>query len=89
MKRPLNFALALCSALIVLSAMPDVAYACPGCFSGNDANRVAYIVTFVILTALPLASVGGVAYWLFKRVAAAEAAEAVADADDVSPNPAG
>ena len=60
-------------AVTLLGVLPDVAYACPSCFSGNDANRIAYIVTFVILTVLPLACVGGVVYWLFKKIARAEA----------------
>jgi hypothetical protein len=62
-------------ALLVLG-LPEVAHACPSCFSGNEANRIAYIVTFVILTVLPLACIGGVIYWYVKKVAAAEAAEA-------------
>jgi len=73
-------ALPLAAALVVTFA-PDVAHACPTCFSANDANRVAYITTFVIMTVLPLAFVGGVVYWLFGRHAALEAAEAQAEAD--------
>lgn len=52
-------------ALVVLT--PSFAFACPGCFSGNDANRIAYFTTFVILTVLPLAMVGGLLYYLRKR----------------------
>jgi hypothetical protein len=58
-----------------LGGAPSVAHACTGCFAGNDANRVAYIVTFVILTVLPLACIGGALYFITKRVAEAEAKE--------------
>jgi hypothetical protein len=81
-KHFVTFGLAL---LAVAGISPDVAHACSGCFTGNDANRVAYIVTFVILTVLPLACIGGVIYWLVKRIAAAEAAQVASDADDASP----
>ncbi len=65
-------------ALAVVLGVPEIAHACTSCFSGNEANRIAYIVTFVILTVLPLACVGGVVYWYVKKVAAAEAAETLA-----------
>lgn len=68
---PLAFT-ALAAAFLV-TVFPDVAHACPTCFSANDANRVAYITTYVIMTLLPLAFVGGLVYWLFGRYAAQEA----------------
>ncbi|RLB55560.1 MAG: hypothetical protein DRJ42_05910 [Deltaproteobacteria bacterium] len=73
-------ALAFAAALAVTFA-PDVAHACPTCFSANDANRVAYIITFIIMTVLPLAFIGGVVYWLFSRHAALEAEAAALEAD--------
>jgi hypothetical protein len=68
-------ALAFGLVALFMGGAPSVAHACTGCFSGNDANRVAYIVTFVILTVLPLACIGGVIHYITKRVAQAEAAE--------------
>jgi hypothetical protein len=47
----------------VLSS-PAVAYACPVCFDANEANRTAFIVTTIFLSLLPLAMVGGIAYWI-------------------------
>jgi len=47
----------------------DIAHACPVCFSGNTRNRTAYFVTFVILSILPLASIGGIVFWLKRRYA--------------------
>jgi hypothetical protein len=75
--RPRHLASAFALALLVLG-LPEVAYACPGCLSGTEANRIAYIVTFVILTVLPLACVGGVIYWYVKKVVAAEGEEELA-----------
>jgi len=63
---------AVTSALVLLA--PALAYACPVCFSGNEENRTAYFVTFVLLTVLPLLSIGGIVYWLVRRIRRAEAA---------------
>ncbi len=58
----------------------DVALACPVCFSAKDeAQREAFFDTTIFLTLLPLAMIGGIAYWIFQRslrLAAEEAAEA-------------
>jgi hypothetical protein len=56
---------ALAFAVGVLS--PAVAFACPVCFSGNEANRNAYFLTFLLMTALPLAMMGGLFWYLRKR----------------------
>lgn len=54
---------------------PTVANACPSCFSGNE-NREQYILTFVLLTVLPLAAIGGLVWWFVRRVRAVERVEA-------------
>ncbi len=63
---------------LMILGLPTVAFACPGCLSGNEANRIAYIVTFVILTVLPLACVGLLVRWYVKKAVAAEAAAELA-----------
>lgn len=53
-------------ALAVFAAVlltPSLGYACPVCFDANEANRVAFIVTTVFLSTLPLAMVGGFVLW--------------------------
>lgn len=50
----------------LLAAQP--ALACAVCSAREDAQRVAFIATTVFLSALPLAMVFGVAWWLRKRV---------------------
>jgi hypothetical protein len=51
-------------AFAAVLATPTVAYACPVCFDANEANRTAFILTTVFLSFLPLAMVGGIAYWI-------------------------
>lgn len=51
-------------AFAAVLATPTAAYACPVCFDANEANRTAFIVTTIFLSLLPLAMVGGIAYWI-------------------------
>lgn len=53
---------------VVVVLWPDVAAACPGCTATSEENRIAFLVTTGILTFLPLMLIGGVVYWLRKRV---------------------
>jgi hypothetical protein len=58
---------ALLSAL-VLSFAPSVAWACPVCFAAKDeANRLAFLGTTVLLTSLPVLMVGSLIYWIARR----------------------
>ena len=54
-------------ALALLAVLPDVAWACPVCFSNDDDSRIAFLATAGLLTFLPLGMVAGTAYWLRKR----------------------
>ena len=59
----------------VVGLLPRVAYACPVCFyTENEANRVAYLVTAVFMTALPFVVVGGILLWVVRRARATDAA---------------
>lgn len=55
------------TAFAVVVFLPALARACPVCFTGTE-NREEYFVTFVLLTVLPLLSVGGILYWIIRRV---------------------
>lgn len=68
----------LTTAAIALWAGP--ALACPVCFSGVEENREAFFWTFVLLTTLPLLTIGGVVWWLFRRAAQRASEEAAAAA---------
>ena len=57
---------------LVSIALPRIASACAVCFSGRDETRLAYVLTTVLLTALPLALLGGFLWWLRRRARALE-----------------
>ncbi|NNL86289.1 MAG: hypothetical protein HKP27_11580 [Myxococcales bacterium] len=51
----------------VVLLLPVVASACAVCSAREDAARVAFIATTVFLSALPVALIFGVAWWLRKE----------------------
>ena len=72
----LGIALAVTAITVVgVLLWPATGAACPVCFSGEDANREAYFLTFVLLTTLPLGCIFGVIWWLVRRAARMERAE--------------
>ncbi len=54
--------------LVALLLAPQLGQACAVCFSSNDENRLAFAVTTVFLTALPLVMIGSFVLWLRQRV---------------------
>jgi hypothetical protein len=55
--------------MLALFLVPVTAQACPVCFSGNgEENRAAFLFTTIFLTSLPLAMIGGVVWWLRRRL---------------------
>ena len=80
---------AVAIALILLIALPTDAWACPMCFDASAENRMAFLMTAVVLTALPLGMVSGVGVWLRKKFR--ENGEAATsddpDASGVEPGP--
>ncbi len=61
-------AIATILAIAVLVSWPKVAAACPVCFDARDKNRMAFLLTTIFLTLLPLAMIGGIVFWLRRRV---------------------
>ena len=55
----------LTAALVLL--WPSAAQACSVCFSATEQNRIAYIVTTIVMSLLPLGMIGGGIYWLHRR----------------------
>ncbi len=52
----------------LLSSAPTIAQACSVCLTGReDDNRIAFLTTTVFLSVLPLAILGGVVYWVWRR----------------------
>ena len=46
----------------------DAAWACPVCSDPNDPNQTAYLVSTIFMSLLPLAVIGGGAWWLWSRM---------------------
>jgi hypothetical protein len=62
-------------ALVSVAALwlaPRVASACPVCFSGADETRDAFVLTSVLMSAVPPVLIGSVVWWLRRRVLQAE-----------------
>ena len=62
------------TAILAAAALlcPGAAEACAVCGPGTEESRVAFILTTAFMTALPLALIGGVVYWLRRRLAEME-----------------
>ncbi len=54
--------------LAALVLAPQIGQACAVCIGNSDENRLAFAVTTVFLTALPLVMIGSVVFWLRQRV---------------------
>jgi hypothetical protein len=60
--------LSLVAALLVAGA-PLVAHACPMCFASGE-NNDAFLYGSIFLMVVPVASLGGLAYWAYRRLKA-------------------
>ena len=70
----------------VFLLLPEAAHACPVCFDSRDENRQAFLATTVLLSLLPLGMVGGVGFWMRRRVGQMERDEGgLAEQDEASP----
>lgn len=48
----------------VLVSLPAIAAACPACGVGNGRNKMAFFITTIFLSLLPLAFIGGLMLWI-------------------------
>ena len=70
--------IAACAACCLL-LVPRLAAACAVCFSGSDDYRLAFTLTTVFLTVLPLSMISGFVLWLRRKSRVlAERAESMA-----------
>jgi hypothetical protein len=67
-----NVVTALAFALSQLPAQQ--ALACAVCFSGRDESRVAYLLTTIFMTALPILALAAGIVWVVKKANAADSA---------------
>jgi hypothetical protein len=65
-------------ALVLVAALaPEVAQACSVCTGGDDESvSAAFLAGTILLSVLPLAWIGGVAFWLVRRARRLRAEEA-------------
>ena len=66
-------------ALVLVSAFPSEAHACPMCFDSSAENRMAFLMTAIALTVLPLGMVSGIGVWLRKKFRDGEVDEGEGD----------
>lgn len=59
----------------LLAAAPRVALACPVCVGSSDRNAAAFAATTTFLSALPLAMVFGMFFYLKRRARQAESGD--------------
>ena len=71
-------ALTVLSGLVGAWLVPQVALACPMCFSGNGQNQSAFLYGSLFLMFMPVAAIGSLVYWGYRRYRAW---------DEVSPEP--
>lgn len=57
---------ALVAAVWLVASAPAAAYACPSCFAGVGASQM-FFITFILMTLLPLVTMGTIVYWLVRR----------------------
>ena len=56
-----------------VAVSPVVAYACPMCFDGGNSNQSAFLYGSLFLMIVPVTVLGGLGYWAYRRIRAAEA----------------
>lgn len=68
----------------VLTSLPALAAACPSCGVGNGRNKMAFFVTTIFLSLLPLGLIGAGLFWLSRRGRAFIASE-FRESDEAAP----
>ena len=61
-------------AFVVAFLAPALAAACPVCGTGPERTRAAYVAMTAVMSLLPLAVIGALAFLAYRRIRAAERA---------------
>jgi len=62
-----KFSTRLLVAAAALPLVPAAAWACPACMVTDPKNAGTYLGMTLMMSALPLGLIGGLAYWLWRR----------------------
>jgi hypothetical protein len=54
-------------ALFLAAQGAQPALACAVCFSGRDESRVAYLLTTIFMTSLPILALGALVWWVVRK----------------------
>lgn len=75
----------ICAAALAVAVTlaVDVAYACPSCASPLEENRQAFVDTTIFLTVVPLLMIGGLIWWIRRKVRERDAALEIAVPDSL------
>lgn len=65
--------------------LPEAAAGCAVCFGGEQESRAAFILTTVFLSVLPLAMIGALVWWIWRRERAIGASPG--DGTPIAPGP--
>jgi hypothetical protein len=70
--RTLRAALTASCAAAACWLVPGLALACPMCFGGNNMNQDAFLYGSLFLMVVPVAAIGSLLYWAYRRSRALE-----------------
>jgi hypothetical protein len=60
---------------VFVASAPGVVHACPMCFAGGQENQDAFLYGSIFLMVVPTLSLGGLAYWVYRRLKAVDDGE--------------
>jgi hypothetical protein len=66
----------------VLASLPSIVHACPMCFAGGSENTDAFVYGSLFLMIVPSTMLGGLGYWVYRRVKALDAGLVEPDSDE-------
>ena len=68
----------------VFAGVPSLVHACPMCFAGGSENTDAFIYGSLFLMIVPSTMLGGLGYWVYRRLKAIDQGWVPPDSDDTA-----
>ena len=72
----------IASITAALATLPSIVHACPMCFAGGNENQDAFLYGSLFLMIVPSATLGGLGYWVYRRLKAIDEGVVPLDFDD-------